>query len=261
MRLDRNKYISHIKDIDKQQLMKRVIDKIEKVLNSYTIESTDFLDPYERRLAKSILNSFDDLKYIEDGGLKDAERKIIIIFPSYLEGDDLDNELVFLRTKGDYQDLSHQDFLGGLLSIGIKREKTGDIIVHNESVDFVLKGDIGNFVLLNLQRIGNQNIQMSEILRKNLLKPQDQFKELERFISSLRLDVFLSAIYNISRNDALSIIKSKKIKVNWEPVEKPSLILNQGDVISTRGYGRAILNSVDGISKKGRIHVSIRIPL
>ncbi len=241
--------------------MKRVIDKIEKVLNSYTIESTDFLDPYDRSLAKSILNRFDDLSFFEDGGIEKAERKIIYIFPSYFEANQIDKGLIFLRANGDFENLSHKDFLGGLLSIGIKREKTGDIIVHQDFADFILKEDIGGFVLLNLQRIGNQNIQISEIPGDELSESTTSYKEIVRFLSSLRIDAFLSAVYNISRNDALSIIKSNNVKVNWEPIDKPSRLLSQGDLISTRGYGRAIIHSVDGFSKKGRVHVSVRIPL
>lgn len=261
MRLDRNKYISHIRDIDKQQLMKRIIDKIEKVLNSYTIESTDFLDPYERSLSKAILNSFDDLSYLEDGGLEEAERKIIYIFPSYMETSQIEEKLIYLRAKGEFQKLSHKDFLGGLLSIGIKREKTGDIIVHEDYADFILEKDIGGFVLLNLEKVGNQNIQISEVKKEELSSPNMVYKEITSFISSLRIDAFLSAVYNISRNDALNIIKAGHVKVNWVPIEKPSILLSQADLISTKGYGRAIIHTIGGLSKKGRVHVSVRIPI
>ncbi len=261
MRIDRNKYISHIRDIDKQNLMKKVIDKIERVLNTHTSEITDFLDPYERNLAKAILNSFDDLKYVEDGGLEVAERKIIQIFPSYLDVDELDKRLIYLRATGDFGSLSHKDFLGGLLGIGIKREKTGDIFVHENFADFVLMDDIGGYVLLNLQKIGNQNIQISEVQKEELSQPNNMFKEISGFVSSLRLDVLMNTVYKISRSDALNIIKSGNVKVNWEPVDKPSLLLVQGDVISAKGYGRAILHSIDGVSKKGRTHVNVRIPI
>ncbi len=261
MRIEREKYTSHISDLDKKELMKRIIDKAEKVLNSHTIESTDFLDPYESILAKSFLNGLHDLKYMEDGGLKDAERKIILIFPSYMEVENLEKRLLFLRAKGDFQSLSHKDFLGALLSMGIKREKSGDIIVHDNFADFILKADVGGFVLINLQKIGNQNIQMAEIQREELSEQIVKFDEVGRFVSSLRLDVFLSAVYNISRTEALNIIKSNNVKVNWEPIGKPSLLLSQGDIISTRGFGRAIIHSIDGLSKKGRTHVNIRIPI
>lgn len=77
--------LSHIKDPEIKIKMRRIIDKIQMVLRNYSEEATDFLDPYERLLAKSLINKFSDLKYIEYGGLEDAERKIITIFPDYLD--------------------------------------------------------------------------------------------------------------------------------------------------------------------------------
>ena len=80
MLIDRELYTAHIKHDEKLIKIRRLLDKIEMVLDNHVIESSDFLDPYERYLAISILNRFDEVEYIEYGGYEDAERKIIIIF-------------------------------------------------------------------------------------------------------------------------------------------------------------------------------------
>lgn len=259
MRIDRDLYTSHIKDKDKQLEIRKIIDKLELVLNNHTIETTDFLDPYERNLAISILHIFDNLKFTECGGIENCERKIIYIYPYYYDESKLGMKLSYLRITGDTEGLTHKDFLGGLLSLGIKRSKLGDILIHKEFTDIVVKDEISNFILFNLERIGNKNIEIEEIKQEELEETIVNFKEVNKFVPSLRLDVFLSAIYNMSRQESINIIKSGNVKVNWEQVNKPSKELDLGSNISTRGYGRALLYSVDGTSKKGRLHITVRI--
>jgi RNA-binding protein YlmH len=259
MKINRESYISHIKDIDKQILMRKLIDKIEISKNKHTIEYTDFLDPYERYLAKSILNRFDELKYIEYGGTSNSERRIIIIYPFYYDKSDIDPRLSYLRITGDIQDLSHKDFLGALLGLGINRSKVGDIQVHCTYTDIILKDELGDFLLINLNKVSNKKISVSEISQNDLEDPSVEFKEINKFITSLRLDAILSITYNISRQDSINMIKSGKVKVNWEEITKPSKELDLEDVISTKGYGRAILHSIDGMSKKGRLLITVRI--
>lgn len=258
MKLDREFYTSHIKDNEKLVEMRKLLDKIENVLNNYTIESTDFLDPYERYLAKSILNRF-ELNYIEVGGLESAERKLFMIFPQYMDKYDLEDNLSYIRIKGDLEELSHKDYLGAILNLGIKRTKIGDILIHKSFGDIIVKKEIGNFILLNLEKISNKNVKLEEIEAKELYEPEESYKEVSRFLTSLRIDVFLSSVYNLSRQDSQNIIKSGNVKINWEPIDKPSREIKVEDIISTRGHGRAKLISIDGLSRKGRYSSTIRI--
>lgn len=258
MKIDRGFYTSHIKNNEKLVEMRRVLDKIENVLNNHSIESTDFLDPYDRYLGKSILNRF-EVNYLEYGGLESAERKIFIIYPFYMDENDLETNLSFLRLNGDLEGLSHKDYLGAILNLGIKRAKVGDILVHDTYGDIIAKKEIGSFLLLNLERIGNKNVKIIEINSNDLTEPEESFKEFTRFLTSLRIDVFLSSVYNLSRQESQTIVNSGNVKINWEPIDKPSREINVGDIISTRGHGRAKLVSIDGLSRKGRYNSTIRI--
>lgn len=259
MRIDKEIYTSHIRDNEKLIEMRKVLDKIENVLNNHTVESTDFLDPYEGYLAKSILHRFDDIQYFESGGLPSCERRIFSIAPDYLHENDLKSNLTYLRINGDIQGLSHKDYLGAVLNLGIKRSKIGDILLQDDYTDIIVKDEISNFILFNLEKVANKKVEITEIHQVDLKEPELNFKEVNKFLPSLRLDVVLSNIYNLSRTESMNIIKSGNVKVNWEPIDKSSKELEVGDTISTRGYGRAKLHSIDGISKKGNIHVSIRI--
>ena len=250
MLIDRELYTAHIKHDEKLIKMRRLLDKIEMVLDNHVIESSDFLDPYERYLAISILNRFDEVEYIEYGGYEDAERKIIIIFPFYQVKEDIPLGLSFLKISGDLGDLSHKDYLGAILNLGIDRNKIGDILVNGDYGFVIVKKEIGDFILYNLQKIGNKNTKINYVSSKELIIPEVQYKEIREFLSSLRLDVVISASYNLSRKDSMNIIKSGNVKVNWEPIDKPSLELKIGDIVSVRRYGRFMLYDIEGTSKK-----------
>lgn len=261
MILDKEKYIAHIRDQNKILDMRRIIDKIEIVLNSHTCQSTDFLDPYERSLAKSILNRFLDIKYVERGGVLDAERQIIEICPHYYNIDDIPENISALRLNGSLEGLIHRDFLGSILNLGINRSKIGDILVQVDHTDIIVKNEILDFLLINLDKVKNQKITLSKIALVQLTPANLHYNEVVKSLSSYRLDVYLSAIYNLSRQDSMNIIKAEHVKVNWEPINKPSKEITAGDIISVRGYGRSILHSVEGMSKKGKIRACIRILL
>lgn len=258
MNIDKEKFTVHIIDNDKKILMKQILDKVENVLNYHTVEHTDFLDPYEIYLAKSILNRF-HIGYLEFGGIEDAERKVIQLYPDYYDQSSINTPIKPLKIRGDVSKLSHKDFLGALLNLGIKRSKVGDILVYEDSGFIIVKDEIMDFVLLNLEKIGNKNIQIDEVKFIDLGIPDIKYKELRESLSSSRLDIVIGSAYNISRTESQNIIKSGKVKVNWENINKVSKELEEGDIISVRGYGRIILYSIEGLSKKGKLKAIIRI--
>lgn len=259
MIIDKDKYTSYIEDQDKIFDMRRVIDKIEIVLNNHSCESTDFLDPYERMLAKSILNRFDDVNYVENGGVLESERQIINIYPYYFIIDNIPDRIAVLRITGNLEGLTHKDFLGAILNLGIKRSKIGDILVHEEYTDIIVKNEIMDFLLINFEKVGNRKIIIQTIDMDCIEPVETKYRDINKVLSSYRLDVYISAVYNLSRQKSLDIIKAEYVKVNWKPINKPNKELTVGDIISIRGYGRSILHSVEGLSKKSKIKAIIRI--
>ncbi|MCR2042553.1 RNA-binding protein [Anaerosalibacter massiliensis] len=256
---DKDRFISHINDEHQIFNMRRVLDKVEIVLARHSIENTDFLDPYERRLSKSILSRFDDISYSEDGGLLNAERKIISIFPDYLAFEKIRAPIVPLSINGSVEGLKHKDFLGSLMGLGITREKVGDILLHEEEVQIIVEDSISDYIMFNLKKVGNKSVNVNLISREELKEGKKDFKKKGVIIPSLRLDAVISKTFNLSRKDSLNLINSGKIKVNWEPINKPFLEINEGDLISVKGYGRFILSNVLGKTRKERIKANITI--
>lgn len=254
-------YIEHITDSEQILPMRRILDKVEKVLVNHSIESTDFLDPYQRKLSHSFLNRFSDISYYEEGGYEEGERKSLIIFPSYLEFEHIENPVGALRISGrfKFKEVTHRDYLGSIMGLGIKREKIGDISIHENSCEVILHKDILDYIKYNLEYIGKEPVTIDEIDLKEVKRGVDDFKELIGTVASLRLDALISTTYNISRESSSTHINNSRVKVNWKPTTQPSFEIYEGDVISLRGYGRFILYRVLGITKKDRIRVQIRI--
>lgn len=258
MYLDKAYYTSHISEEDKLIEMRKLLDKIEIVLNKHRVQKTDFLDPYEIYLAKSILNRFQEISYQVFGGHNNLERNIIVIYPEYSEEDPRDY-LVCLKIKGDFENLNHRDFLGAIMNLGIDRGKIGDIVILNDFAYLFCSNEISNFIIYNLEKISNQKIYLSIIKFSEIAIPDPQYREVKKFLTSLRLDLIISNTLNISRNNSLNLIKRNMVKMNHKIINRPSEEVNSKDLISVRGYGRFYLHSVEGKSKKDKYLCIIRI--
>ena len=259
MEFELDKYTSHIKDPDKAIKMRRILDKIQIVKKYHNVETTDFLDPFEIILAKSILNRFTHINYAEYGGFKESERRVIAIFPNYYDINTIDYGISVLNVTDISEALNHRDYLGAILKLGIVRDKIGDILVHKNSGFIILKSEVEDFILFNLEKIGNENIKIKKFPIDDIIYKEASYREIREFSNSLRLDLVLSTVLNISRSQSSKIINSNKVKVNWEAIDKVSKELEIGDVVSVKGFGRFTIHSLQGHSKKGKLNIIIRI--
>lgn len=260
--MEKLRLTAHIRDIELKNKMYKVIDKANSCLKNYDIKTTEFLNPFEVKNAIDILNSEQDLKYKVDGGYINAERRLIYIFPYYIEEEDIQNNLRVIQIEGNFKfkSISHRDYLGALLNLGIKREKIGDIIIHDDFCQVIVSEDICDFIIINLEKVSRNKVKVKEITVKDIVESKQSFKEISFTVSSLRIDSIISGIYNLSRNESLKLIKGEKINVDYEKIISASREIKSNSLISVRGYGRAIVEIGD-FTKKGRIKVRAKIIL
>lgn len=256
MRLNRENLLAHIEEEDKILEMKKIIDKIEIVFDNYNVLSTDFMDPYEVYLAKSILNRFMEISYKVSGGYEGAERSIIYIFPEYLY-DVEDEDLSYLKIECPNK-LEHPDILGSLIGLGIDRRKLGDIVVNENESFIIVKSEISDFIEFGLKKIGRNNIKVKKVEEISVEKEEYDIKTL--IVSSLRIDTVISATLRLSRSLAANLVNADKVKVNFKEINKSAYLLEKEDMISVRGYGRFIFSEIEGITKKDKYIVKIKIP-
>ena len=240
-------------------LLAKLWDKIQAGMRRGILASTCFLSPREQEMARYLFGDAQGLHFF--GGYADAERKMLVYLPDYLEEDALmedDSPVVCLRAafyEGDSP--SHRDFLGALMGAGIGRETIGDICVGKEHCDFFVTAEIAPYLLQNFLSAGRAKLRISAIHLAQASIPEPEVKQIKDTLASLRLDSVISSGFRIGRSLASQYVTAGKAAIDGLPCEKPDKAVSQGAKISVRGLGKIKLTTVNGQTKKGRISVVI----
>ena len=241
-----------------QLLLARIWDKYEQAQRKNVPAATVFLSPRERQLAQAMLNAAGVRSgYVFDGGYGEAERAVLIFLPDWAEGPTGD-ELVFLRAAfhGE-ENLTHRDILGSLMGLGVTRERVGDILVSPHSADIIASPSLRDFFLREWDQAGRVKLTVTEIGRGSLCIPQAQVKVIRDTVSSLRLDAVAAAAFSLSRGRAAELIAAGRVNLDHVPCLKGDKPVAEGAVVTARGLGKARLAQVGGLSKKGRIGITV----
>ncbi len=241
-------------------MVSRLLDRVEQCRYSSFVY-TDFLSPYEAVIAKRILDKIEGVFYTFVGGYSGAERVLAAVSSDFVEEEEaLSNApLSYLRiTPLHEKNLSHRDYLGSLMGLGIKREKIGDILVYESYADVFLIDKIAEYISYNLDRIGNTKVECELQSVYQYAPPERKEKVISTTVASLRVDSVAASGFGMSRTKILEYFKAQRVNVNWEVVANPAKQLSEGDVISIRGKGRIVLDKVGGTTRKDRINISIK---
>ena len=178
-----------------------------------------------------------------------------------MEYEDIENKLEIVQIEGNFKfkEISHKDYLGAILNLGIVREKIGDIIIHENFCQVIVMNGIYDFLNINLNKVSRNKVTVKQIARENIITSLPSYKEISFTVSSQRLDCIISGLYNISRQDSLKYISSERVFVNYEKIISPSKEIYENSLISVRGKGRSIIVSIGEITKKGRIKVQAKL--
>lgn len=256
---DRERLLGGI-DGEKRELLARVMDLAALVRRRHQPQFTDFYDPYHTGLIISALDRLPGLVSGLEGGYPGAERQMVMICPDYMNPADVDGGAGFLSVEGCFRQASpsHRDFLGSLLGLGLKRGKVGDILVNDRGAQLVVSAGIVDFIKSNLCKVSRWEVEVKEISRGELVFPERKTKEINTTVASLRLDAVAAAGYGVSRSKMAAEIAADKVQLNWGSCRDSSKAVKEGDVISLRGRGRLEVSEVKGISRGGRIFVSLQ---
>lgn len=242
----------------------KILDRAEQAGNRNIPAATDFLSPAQRAQAADLLRlaGFPETGYTALGGYEGAERRLLLFLPDWLEREDAESQspIRCLRAvfREEYQ-LTHRDFLGSLMGMGIVREKVGDILVGPDSADLMVLDTVADFLLRSWESAGRAKLTVSAIEPENLHIPQVQCREVRDTVSSLRLDAVASSGFRMARGKAAALIESGRVQVNWRECAKPDKLLSAGDTVSARGFGKFVLSEVGGVTKKGRTSILLKV--
>ncbi|MBD7942782.1 RNA-binding protein [Psychrobacillus sp. Sa2BUA9] len=245
---------------EEQPFIEQTTNMMREVEDRYAPRLTDFLDPRQQFILNSVRGQYSSIESSAAGALEDAERKRVLLYPSYFEPteDDYNMTVVEVKYPQKFVTLKHKDVLGSMMSLGIDRSKFGDIRVEEGSIQFVVATEVLDYVRANFVGIGKVKVHIEVVDdSSNYFRQHEEWVSENHTVSSLRLDTVISSIFNISRQKSASLIQSGKVKVNWTEIDQPSMELQELDMISIRGFGRIKLLMIEGRTKKDKIRLQI----
>ena len=269
---------------EEKSLVSRAEDLLERAGERHTLCATGFLSPAEQALLERTLPRGGDVSRTFWGGYDNAERAMFVCYPGYMEfdfarmgiaGSAYPNDghhsdrrelyknapIVGIKIAGrDISRLTHRDFLGSVLALGIKRSVIGDILVGNgergECLMFVDR-EIARYICENLTKIGNAGVAatLSNVDAAELATRATE--EINGTVASVRIDAVLGIALKLSRAKAADLIASEAVALNWITVMQTHRVVAEGDIFSVKGAGRFRLKIIGNQSKKGRYHITI----
>ncbi len=241
-------------------IIARLLDKIKSAKKFAGAEVTDFYDPHRQKLLSPVLALEQGISFTWTGGYQEAERRRAVVCPDYMEAEEQDDRLALLAVAGNFKfrALTHRDFLGAILALGIKREKIGDIIVYEGGCQVITDRDIGEYIARNLVRVNRLGVEAKTVPLEELKLPEEQVREIFATVPSLRLDAVAAAGYGVSRSRMAEEVRAEKVRVNWVVVSDCAHPVGEGDRISIRGRGRVEIGMIKGETRKGRIALVLK---
>lgn len=244
-----------------QVLKGRILDLAKKSYQQNVYTYTHFLSVDEQTAINEFKDDFSYIDYSFYGGHELSERQIL----RFGSAKDLGYEGVFpisticitplIEKFGET--LSHRDYLGALMNLGIERDRIGDILIKEKTAYLFCLNSIADYILEHLTKIRHTSVKC-EVVNNDIPELRPTFKEESFPVASLRLDGIIAYLTKCSRKETLSFFTDKKVTLNGITTGRNSINLKEGDVFSVRGYGKFIFVGTGGNTRKGKIYVQVK---
>ena len=251
---------------EQERLVARAADLLDRAERGEPTH-TRFLTPGEQRIVTEQLHCTANA-FLAFGGYEAAERCRIFFLPSYLA--ELDEEsrrgcladlfadsVVALEIRGSgYRELTHRDFLGALLHLGVERDAIGDVCVTapDRAVLFCDRL-MAEFFIEHLERVANDAVRLQTVTVSPDFDGGRQFARVTDTVASPRVDAVVAALANLSRERAQGLIKQGMVEVDYAPEERADRTVTAGAVIVIRGVGKFIVRECSDKTRKGRFRL------
>ncbi len=246
------------KTLEDKLLLRQLFDRFAVSQERAYLTHTRFLDLRERTLCTQAVHQAGlTAQTVFWGGYPDAERVMALFLPDYLTAEDAVSPeqcpLVLLRaTKSPADTLSHRDYLGALMGLGIERAVIGDIILTPTGADLFVTEDMAEFIEMNFLRAGRKRIELEKAPLTSFVLPEAEEEMGEGSVASLRLDSVAALVFRLSRAQMQERIAKGTVFLNHMQCLKADADIAVGDQITVRGLGRAKVLEFGGMSRKGR---------
>lgn len=244
---------------DEYDFIEKVDDIACRVEETYAYVLTEFLNPRQVAIAKSIIGNR-GLHCFVSTDYYPAEYARLIVAPNYYEFNPEDFELALLEINynSKFNQLTHSQIMGTLLhKLGIKRTVIGDILVKSGYAQLLVMKNMANYIRASVTKIAKASVSLKEISLEHLIVGEKESQLLDIVVSSMRLDKVLATVLKLSRSQAVQLIETEKLRLNYQTVSRTSEILQVGDLISVRGFGRFSILSENGLTKNGKCKLTV----
>lgn len=232
------------------------VDDMRRIASEqYIPRFSSFLDERQAELARRALRSAGWEDFTFSGGYEGASRVVLGVFPPYTDPQEQALPIVALTARFRPEDtLSHRDFLGSLMGLQIKREAVGDLLVGKGVAVLYLLPPVAQAVERELTKVGRVGVKLSQGAPEQL-PLEEAFREIGGTVSSLRLDSLVALLTNQSREKAAALIRGGQVTLDFTVCQETDKPYEQGSRVSIRGFGKYVVETVGGVSKKGRTHL------
>ena len=254
-----------------RELEARIEDYIRKTERG-ELQISSFLTPMQICFAREILKYRGILsRAVFCGGYGSAERARLFILPAFVEGldgdarekladyfpDEYRDAVKCIKIQGSgFKVLSHRDYMGSILGMGIERDAIGDIALTDDFSAVVFCTDsIAKFILSELDKISTDKVKTFEFTPEDGFDGGRRYQRISDTVASERFDCVVASLCNLSREKAQGAVRSGLCTLDYIPEEECSREVCEGSVISVRGYGKFIVRSISDPTKKGRIRL------
>lgn len=245
-----------------RELLKRLRDLANKSFSQNMYTFTDFLSTGEMSVYYQYEREFTYAGTTVFGGYDDAERCIIRFGNPKDLGYEEEFRISCLKITpliAKFSDtLTHRDYLGSVMNLGIDRAVTGDILIQGKEAYLYCKSDMKDYIIDNLSKIKHTSIRLCEVSLDEAVG-NSTIEDKEVIVASTRVDTIIATIYNKSRSQSVELFREHKVFVDGRLYENNSGILKGGELVSVRGYGRFRYTGTLRQTQKGRTVISISI--
>lgn len=242
--------------LSKSILEARLQDAVKGARDYSRTSFIGFLTEEEAAFAKSLMNQMHFENYMLWGGYPNSERVVFGSFPDYMEPDSACFPVAAITATYRRCDvLRHQDFLGALMSRGIKRDTLGDFLLEEGRCVFFVREEIREYLFSQIEMVGKVGVRLSREVREPL-PAGHKLEDFSAVVASPRMDAVVSATTGVSRAKAAEWIKMGYVFLNHEEVSSVSQNVNEQDLLSIRGKGRYRFDQIGPMTKKGRLKIA-----
>ena len=248
---------------DELELLKRrFVELARRAYNSGIFTFTDFLGLAEQAAFAEVSREIFGIEYVKFGGADGAERVMIRFGAESDLGYSMPFPISLIKVEPLSQKyaekLSHRDFLGAIMNLGIERDTMGDIVIIDNVGYIFVKEDMATYIADSLTKVRRTDVK-SEVTET---LPDGQLYRTERRnvqANGERLDALVAKVFSLSREEAQSLFKKRLVFADGREINSTSYIPKPGEKISVRGHGRFIYVGPQSLTRKGKMNIAVEV--